>query len=84
MMVLIYAGGVLTGAGLLIATQWYATRAAKIARNQAYRDYTTRQKDIDNAYDKGYANGRRDYRTRSDAERFAEAWEGRRAQFTAR
>lgn len=84
MHVLIYVGGVLTGAGLLIANQWYASRAASTARTQAYKDYRTREHERNAAYDSGYNDGRRDYRSRTDAERFAETWEGRRVQFRAK
>ena len=81
MHVLTYVGRVITGAGLLIASQWYARREARNARNEAYRDFKTREKERNAAYDHGYCDGRRNYRTKSDAEHFAEVWEGRRAQF---
>lgn len=84
MHVLTYVGGVLTGAGLLIASQWYAKREARNARNEAYREYKTREKERNEAYDRGFDDCRRNYKSRSDAERFADTWERRRVRFNAR
>ncbi len=80
----IYAAGVLTGATMVCYNQWSIRKAtAKLQRECNYLREKEREQALQRAWDQGhdYALAERKPRPQTDAERFAETFEGLHTTF---
>lgn len=85
--VVIYVLGMVSGLALAFLIIVAMLEAAKRERIKARNEQTQLQRERDAAYDRGYDRALYDQRrlsTRSDAEKFADAFEGRRVRFVNR
>lgn len=82
--VLAYVLGVFTGAALVLVIRRCTKIAAEKARDAAIIECRDRQRERTNAFNRGYARAREDYRNMSEVERFADTFEGRRVKLHVR
>jgi hypothetical protein len=79
-----YAAGVISGAAVILIIKRCTELAARNARKTAMKDFEKSQRERTDAFNRGYRLAVQDYGYKSDAERFAETFEGRRVKFQMR
>lgn len=82
--VMIYIIGLVSGVLLSAFIRKCTKTAAESARESAIIECHERQRERTDAFNRGYARARADYRNMSEVERFADTLEGHRVKLRAR